>query len=395
MSTRMLRKVLADISSFPPEEVKKLIEETLAEADLYIELLNTSPVAHMVVDRESHIVVYVNKAINSIVPSESRKRLRWGLKLERIVIDPDVKKFILAVFSGKIRAEERDFAFQRGEETRTLRVAFRDLKVRDQDFVDITVTDITDNIRQEMRLRRSESLASMTSMAAGIAHEIKNPLAAMKIHLQLLRKAYSKGPVSAEQAERYLKVIEEEIDHLNDIAVDFLFAVKPMNITLSLGPLNEVVEDLAVFIAPEAKEKAIEVRLELEDYLPNIELDPNHMRQCLLNIIQNAFAAMPGGGVLALSTYSDGDYVAIRVQDNGTGMSEEQLSKIFEPYFTTKASGTGLGLTVVYKIVKEHKGDIMVASEPGKGTVFTIKLPVPRSQRKAIGGVENEDTIDS
>lgn len=395
MSTKMLRKVLTDISSFPPEEVRKLVEETLAEADLYTELLNLSSVAHLVVDRESHTVVYVNKAIHAIVPSESRKRLRWGLKLERIVIDPDVKKFILSVFSGKTRAEVRDFAFQRGEETRTLRIAFRDLRVNGMDLVDITVTDITEDIRKEMRLRRSESLASMTSMAAGIAHEIKNPLAAMKIHLQLLRKAYAKGPVDAEKAERYLKVLDEEIDHLNDIAVDFLFAVKPMNISLTLGPVNEVIKDLAVFIGPEAKEKGIELRCELEDYLPNIELDANHLRQCLLNIIQNAFAAMPEGGILGLATYSDGDYIAIRVQDNGTGMSEEQLSKIFEPYFTTKASGTGLGLTVVYKIVKEHQGDILVASEPGKGTVFTIKLPVPRSQRKAIGDAKNEDYTDS
>ena len=246
----------------------------------------------------------------------------------------------------------------------------------------------------ETRLRRSESLASMTTMAAGIAHEIKNPLAAMKIHLHLMRKTLkTKGSLDSDGAERYLSVLDEEIDHLNKIAVDFLFAVRPMNIELRLGSIESVVNDLITFLSPEADEKNIEVVSDVEKFLPRIEMDSRYLRQSLLNIVENAFAAMPGGGRLTISVKLDGNFEIITIKDTGTGIDEEHLSKIFEPYFTTKASGTGLGLTVVYKVIKEHRGDIFVASEPGKGTVFTIKLPVPSTERKAIGDKEENNGI--
>ena len=155
-----------------------------------------------------------------------------------------------------------------------------------------------------------------------------------------------------------------------------------------LGSVNAVMDDLITFLAPEAEEKHIRISRNLDSFLPNVEIDARYLRQCLLNIIENAFAAMPGGGTLGLSTRLDGDFVTIRISDTGTGIAEGEIQKIFEPYFTTKATGTGLGLTVVYKVIKEHRGDIFVSSQEGKGTVFTIKLPVPQSQRKAIGNKE-------
>ena len=122
-------------------------------------------------------------------------------------------------------------------------------------------------------------------------------------------------------------------------------------------------------------------------------MDSRYLRQSFLNIVENAFAAMPGGGKLSISVRLDGNYETVRIQDTGTGIDDEHIGKIFEPYFTTKASGTGLGLTVVYKVIKEHRGDIFVTSEPGKGTVFTIKLPVPSSERKALSDKEEADGI--
>ena len=129
--------------------------------------------------------------------------------------------------------------------------------------------------------------------------------------------------------------------------------------------------------------------------ISRVELDARYMRQSLLNIVENAFAAMPGGGVLSISTKLDGDFEVIRIEDSGCGIDSEQLEKIFEPYFTTKASGTGLGLTVVYKVIKEHNGDIFVSSEPGRGTVFTIKLPVPSTERKALAEKKEDCYADA
>ena len=396
MSNKLLRKVLDDIGALPCSELQKLIEGGIEEMDLYRALFDSLPDGHIIISKERKIVL-VNKTTMRLIPSDRRRRLREGARVDDASFDGDVKGYVLAVLMGKERPDPRDFAFQLGEETRMMRVSFASIDSGSERYTDIVVKDITEEMNRETRLRRSESLASMTTMAAGIAHEIKNPLAAMKIHLQLLRKAFSsKGSLTGEDADRYLSVLDEEIDHLNTIAVDFLFAVRPMDIELILGSINDVIDDLVVFLLPEAEEKGIEVRTDLEKFLPRVELDPRYMRQSLLNIVENAFSAMPGGGTLSISTKLTGDYVTLTIRDTGTGIDPEHLEKIFEPYFTTKASGTGLGLTVVYKVIKEHKGDIFVSSEPGKGTLFTIKLPVPQSQRKALEDKEdgNACTVD-
>ncbi|MBO8436976.1 MAG: histidine kinase [Spirochaetes bacterium] len=396
MANKLLTKVIDDLCSLPEGELKKLVQNQMADADMLEALIASLPDGHIIFTNDGTIK-YINNAAFHLLPSDRRKKLRPGLKLSEMLIDKDVKEFLQAVFSGEEKAEAQDFAFQKGNEVRTERISFTFLTLPSASYVDVKIADITEEIMKETRLRRTESLASMTTMAAGIAHEIKNPLAAMKIHLQLMRKVLrNKGCLDEEGAERYLTVLDEEIDHLNKIAVDFLFAVRPMNIELRLGSLEGVINDLVTFLSPEADEKGIKVVAEIEKFLPRVELDARYLRQSLLNIVENAFSAMPGGGKLSIFVYLDGNWETIRVEDTGTGIDEEQLGKIFEPYFTTKASGTGLGLTVVYKVIKEHRGDIFVSSEPGKGTVFTIKLPVPASERKAIGDKEatNGDTSD-
>ena len=396
VSDKLLRKILDDFSSVPEDEAVRLIAETLDENSELRAIFDYLPEGHILVSKD-HTVLLASHSVSMLLPSDRRGRIREGRAIDDVIIDRDAKAFLMDVLSGREKAEPKDFAFQHGDETRIIRVSFQSMHAGDLPLMDIIVKDITEDIRKEARLRRSESLASMTTMAAGIAHEIKNPLAAMKIHLQLMRKAFrSKGSLTEEMAERYLSVLDEEIDHLNSIAVDFLFAVRPMDIELMLGSINDVITDLVVFLKPEADEKGIEVRADLEKFLPRVELDARYMRQSLLNIVENAFSAMPGGGTLSITTKLTGDYITISIRDTGTGIDPEQLEKIFEPYFTTKASGTGLGLTVVYKVIKEHHGDIFVSSEIGKGTVFTIKLPVPQSQRKALENKEdgNGFTID-
>ena len=140
------------------------------------------------------------------------------------------------------------------------------------------------------------------------------------------------------------------------------------------------------FLLPEAEEKKISVETKLDSFIPRIEFDARLVKQALLNLVQNAFAAMDDGGRLLIYSKNEGDFISLIIKDTGCGIPEEKLSKIFEPYFTTKASGTGLGLTLVYKIMKEHNGDIHVKSEVGKGTEFILEFPVPVSERKALAG---------
>ena len=157
-----------------------------------------------------------------------------------------------------------------------------------------------------------------------------------------------------------------------------------MNVELKKQRLEPVITSLEDFVRPELEEHGIKFIVRVEPFLPQLMLDANYIRQALLNMIKNAMNAMEKGGRLDLIARSDGDDVRIIIRDTGCGIERDKMSKIFEPYFTTKASGTGLGLTVVYKIVKEHGGDISVESTVGEGTTFTVSLPVPSDERIAL-----------
>ncbi|MDR0909749.1 MAG: PAS domain-containing sensor histidine kinase [Spirochaetaceae bacterium] len=252
----------------------------------------------------------------------------------------------------------------------------------------ITIEDTTERRGREARLRRAENLASLTTLAAGVAHEIKNPLAAMSIHSQLAEKALSKieegDNTKTTVLRKYLGVVNEEIERLNSIVVDFLFAVRPMDITLIRNDMNVLLERLAEFIRPEAEKAGIVLIKEFDKTLPLLDYDERYMKQVLINLCKNAIAAMKEGGLLIInSVYSDTE-AFISIVDTGIGIAEDAMAKIFDPYFTTKSEGTGLGLTLVYKIIKEHRGDISVRSKPGEGAAFTISLPLPQTDTLLI-----------
>ncbi len=158
-----------------------------------------------------------------------------------------------------------------------------------------------------------------------------------------------------------------------------------MDTKLKINDLNRVIRDLLDFLKFELDQGGIGVELNLSRYIPEIELDEKYMKQALLNIIKNAISAMPNGGKLIIETLQQGDEIQLKVTDTGTGIPDDIIGKIFEPYFTTKDFGSGLGLTLVYKIVKEHKGDIAIKTKEGEGTAFTLSFPIPRGEKRLIG----------
>lgn len=384
MSNKLLKKMILNSASFSKEEMLGPIEQELKDSDMYEAILDNLSEGHVVIDRDGYVRFY-NRTIFSLIPISKASGIEEGKNIGNVIIDKDMKKFILDVIDGKEKPEPKDFTLGDMSEIRTIRFEFKRLLCEDEYYLDVIIRDISDVIRKETRLRRTESLASMTTMAAGIAHDIKNPLAAMKIHVQLMQNAImKKGSIDAESAEKYLTVIEEEIEHLNSIAVDFLYAVKPMNTELRLNSINAIIEELVSFLEPEAEERNIELKYDLDKFIPRVEIDGKYVRQAFLNLVQNAFAAMEKGGKLSIRSRLHGNFIEVSFADTGSGIPEDKLSKIFEPYYTTKATGTGLGLTTVYKIMKEHNGDISVKSEVGIGTAFTLAFPVPASQRIAI-----------
>jgi two-component system, sporulation sensor kinase E len=164
-----------------------------------------------------------------------------------------------------------------------------------------------------------------------------------------------------------------------------------MNTHLEDRDLNPLIEDLLSFVQYELEQSNVELIKDLDETIPSLKLDPKYLKQAVLNLVKNAISAMPDGGILRVSTQLRGDQVLFRISDNGVGMSADVRDKIFEPYFTTKDFGSGIGLTLVYKVVKEHMGDISVLSREGRGTTFTITLPVPQREKHLIGWKGDDD----
>jgi signal transduction histidine kinase len=240
----------------------------------------------------------------------------------------------------------------------------------------IILRDITESRRTEQQTIESERFNALTLLAAGVAHEIGNPLNSLNIHLQLIEREARKldGPKGAELQES-VEVARAEVNRLDSIITQFLRAIRPSRPEFKPENINSIVEEAVRFLAPEIKDRDIVVEQELRSDLPLLELDRDQMKQAFYNLIKNAFEAMKARGILRIRTNMDDSHVIVRFTDSGGGMTAENLSHVFEPYFTTKASGSGLGLLIVRRIVREHGGELSIESTAGKSLTVTIRLP--------------------
>ncbi|MFO8043457.1 MAG: ATP-binding protein [Alkalispirochaeta sp.] len=380
-----VRRALEKLSKLDSEQLEQLLQTVAAENERLAVVLDSMNDGVLVTDEE-HRLILVNKAAERLIPLASG-RIIGDRPLWDVIADQDIGDFVRTTLENDESVTDQEFALDHGGTTRILSCSLIPLVQAGHIRGNILqLVDISEKRGREARLRRAESLASLTTLAAGVAHEIKNPLGSIGIHNQLIQKLVAQ--LDSEEAERinsYLTVIDEEIERLNRIVVDFLFAVRPMDTKLEDGDLNALVSDLLGFVQYELEQAGIEVVRDLDEDLPQLKLDPKYFKQAMMNLVKNAISAMPDGGMLRVSTQSRGDQVLLRISDNGAGMSPEVRDKIFEPYFTTKDFGSGIGLTLVYKVVKEHMGDISVISKEGHGTTFTITLPLPQREQHLLG----------
>ncbi|MFP4617741.1 MAG: two-component system sensor histidine kinase NtrB [Spirochaetaceae bacterium] len=379
-----IRRALNKLPKLDKEQIRTLLFDLASENEKLETVLHSMSEGILVTDTE-HRVVFYNTAAVQMLPvwkNDMEELLVW-----KVVDDHDLSEFFEDVLTNGEEAEDEEFTLGKGNVKWTLSFRITQLRREKEWWGNLVIfSDITERRKREARLRRAESLASLTTLAAGVAHEIKNPLGSIGIHIQLIQKALKKNRcLDEETANKYLEVIDEEIERLNGIVVDFLFAVRPMDTELKKADLNKVIEDLVGFVKYEAEESGVHVETKLGSTISKVEIDEKFIKQALMNIVKNGIAAMEGGGVLTISTREDEGYVHTDISDTGVGISDEKITKIFEPYYTTKDFGSGLGLTVVYKVVREHGGEISVQSQEGEGTTFTISLPVPESEKKLLG----------
>lgn len=378
-----IRRALQKTSKMNADQVQSLLSLVTEEYELLDAVLDSLGTGVLVCD-PFHILVQNNKAATRILPFEYhdvQDRPVWAC-----IKDRDIAEFVQETIENEETVTAREFSLDEFTGSRFLSISVMPL-VRSKQVrgTIITIEDITEKKGEEVRNRRLESLASLTNLAATVAHEIKNPLGSISIYVQLLRKAtIARGIENEDPALKYLGVIDEEIDRLNRIVVDFLFAVRPVRLEPEPLDPNELFGSLAAFYKEECERSEIDISCDLDRQLPKIWGDERLLRQLFINLIKNAMAALSGGGSIVLKTRRADDFASLIVSDNGPGIPADVLPKIFEPYFTTKIDGTGLGLTMAYKVVKEHGGDIRVQSEIGSGTSFTVKLPILRRAQRMI-----------
>ncbi len=271
--------------------------------------------------------------------------------------------------SSKIARCKNCVVFRRccGDEIGELTAVFNEMVKR----LSSNMRRLEETSRENARLERVSALGEMSMT---VAHEIKNPLNAIRGAV-----SYLHGTLRDDGTKEFLSIIEEETDRLNEIVTSFLRFSKPPPLRLQSADINHVVKDTVRLVTQEATDEGVELLLSLDERVPPILLDAQQFRQAVLNILVNALGATKQGDTVSIATGVADRGVRIRIVDTGAGISGDVVKDIFKPFFTTKTRGSGLGLACVERIVREHGGDIAVRSELGRGTEFSITLPLERS----------------
>ncbi len=234
----------------------------------------------------------------------------------------------------------------------------------------------TEQQQMEKQLHQADKMASIGELSAGIAHEIGNPLASIKTVIQAME---DDSPLKGEQ-RKYLSRILKEVDRLAAFIRTFSNFAHPSIKQSSACRIDRVLKDVLFLVRKEAMKQGIIIDEVIGNDIPNVQIDPQQMQQIFINLLLNAIQAMPEGGSIRIEAGCNGaadkDFIKVSISDTGCGISQEQIDKIFNPFFTTKPNGTGLGLSIVQKIINECNGRITVSSAVGKGTTFNIFLPL-------------------
>ena len=394
-----VKRVKQKAEKLSKEQVLSLLEAVVDENDSLYSVLESLSTGLLIINDDFHLLRY-NTIAESWLPFSERLEDILGSTnpIWEYIEDEDIAAFLQKCMEKNITNSSEEFSLvTSGGSVRFLTVTITPLMNEGElNGKMILVRDITEKKSQDILLHRMENLANLTNLAAGMAHEIKNPLGAISIHIQLIQKALEKarendGVLPARKfVEDHIDVVNEEIDHLNKLVMDFLLAVRPVKAQLELKEPDKLIENLVSFFKPEFNREGIEVIFKPCESGKRILLDEKLFRDVIMNISQNSLAAIKtkftdkAGGKLTIDSGEKDNKYILKISDNGCGMSDETLAKLFEPYYTTKANGTGLGMTMVYKIIKEFSGDITVDSKEGEGTSFIIAFPIPQKDVKLL-----------
>jgi len=391
-----LERILGRIDDLDPGNLAILVQRLARERALLETVFNTIKEGILVVGRDG-VIQYANTAAHALIGL--RERDVGTAQLWKVM--PDLARSLAwrpgedgtnkAAAVRPLRATTRELEITYPER-RHVRLYIVPLDAtresREEDQFAIILSDVTEERRSTDDLIESERLDSVVMLAAGVAHELGNPLNSMTIHLELIRRQIEKlgQSASAEKIKSSAQVCADEVKRLDGIIRHFLEAIRPQPPNLAEVDLLAILAEVIALQQQELENLGIHVEVNVTGQTPAILGDRNQIKQVFFNLIKNAAEAMERGGSLHIGAHMDDAWVYLAFADTGKGITQADLPRVFQPYFSTKGGGHGLGMMIVQRIMRGHGGQIGLESQPGKGTTVTLQFPLKDRRVRLLEG---------
>ena len=396
-----LDKVLGRIGRLDTEGLQTVVQRLARERSFLETLFNTIEDGVLVVD-ENKRIIYFNSAVSNLLGIRPTAE---GQPVNRYLPEFDWEHLMQIDAEGgpRVIRQEIEVTLPRPRYLH-LYAAPLDGEKSGSAGVALILRDATEARAKTFQAIEDERVQALTLLAASVAHEIGNPLNALHIHLQLMERELRKlrrsavdsaGEVqgSVDRLEGYVNVAKGEIGRLDNIVTQFLDALRARAPKMSPASVNGILRETLDLLRPEIENRGQRINERFAQNLPEVPCDAAQIKQVFVNLIRNAMQAMSRGGELSVETGSNSEAVFVGISDTGSGIPEEKLNRIFQPFFTTKKKGSGLGLMIVQRIIRDHAGRIDLESKPGKGTTFRVWLPLHERRPRLLhaGVVEKSE----
>ena len=371
-----LTKLLGRLDRVGPDDIQNYLLQQEREKGFLETIFNSLQEGIVVVDDDGRIV-YANRGAERL------------LGISEAAIQQPVSRWLRdlpwpALLSEK-KSVSRDLEVSYPEKrSLNLTVIPMEEASRTEAFA-LIFRDLTAERAETRETVESEKMGALTLLAAGVAHELGNPLNSLDIHFQLLERDLRRTDAFDRKGIRESwQVVRSELGRLDTIITNFLRAVRPTVPQLKLDSVNAVLAESVEFLGPEIRDKSIRVKTELDPAAPALWIDRDQLKQAFYNLVKNGLQAMRDGGTLLIRSERTDTHLVVTFTDDGAGIAPDKIAQIFEPYFTTKPAGSGLGLLIVRRIVREHGGDLQLESHEGRGTTVRVLLPLPERRVRLL-----------